>query len=134
MFFKNKNAQLILEFTIMFSLAVLFLVLMTSFIVDQVDKNLDEKHYSALEQEKKFFEDKIFSLLIAKNGYEEEVYFSGFKDGVRITLNMSNNMLILNSSRSKVFFTFPSLNASFQIDNGTLLFYKKNNDVGVRVI
>ncbi len=118
----------------MFSLALIFLILFISFSIKELDKNLDSKHYSVLEQEKKVFEDKINALLIANDGYKEEFYFSGYREGIKITLNMTNNILILNSSRAKAFFTFPSLNASFQIDNGTLLFYKKNNDVGVKVI
>ncbi len=132
--FKSNKAQLIMEFTIIFSLAVFFLIIMLSFIVVQVDKNLDEKHLSALNKEKDFFEDKVSSLLVAKDGFREKVYFSGFVDGVRMTLNMSDSMLILNSSRSKIYFVYPKINASFQISNGTLLFVKENNIMSVIVV
>ncbi len=130
---KNKKAQMIMEYTIMFSLAVMFLVLMLAFISKQVDDNLDKKHYSALEMQKNILEEKINALLIAKEGYEDSYYFSGYKEGIKMTLNMTKNLMILNTSRKKVYLSYPEINASFQINNGTLLFKKENNTISITV-
>jgi uncharacterized protein (UPF0333 family) len=127
----KRNGQIIVEYTSLVALALIFAIIISGFLLIQSSRNADERHRIAIDSQLTRIQNEVLSAHASKDGYYSIVEFEPPYLGVRMNLTISSPALIIKSSRTEGLVYLPQTNGSIQITSGNIRIRKTEGMVWV---
>jgi len=127
-----KKGQIMIEFTIIFGIALIVFAIMLVIITGQISNNLQKKHQSAVENQGQRLQNEMLAAYSAEDGYYTTFRFNPPYEGIMMSIYINNTLAIINSSRVSVRIKIPRVYGTIDTSNANITIQK--NQTGSIII
>ena len=130
----KRKGQIIVEYSALIGLALVFAIIISGFLLIQSSRNVDERHRVAVDSQLTRIQNEILSAHTSRDGYYSRVEFAPPYLGVNMNMTLQPPILLIRTDRTEGIIYLPETIGTFETDNGNILITKKEGMVRVDLI